>query len=150
MSYRSVKLIKRPELEITEDVFIARAGDFIQDSISHFRSQGVRISLDDFGTGFASFQHLRELEFDELKIDTSFVAGLGKDSSAEVLVGGFLSIANGLGVDVIAEGVETDDQRSRLIRLGATLGQGWRFGRAVPLNEARVRIMAETSASASA
>ncbi|SMY08975.1 putative bifunctional diguanylate cyclase/phosphodiesterase [Flavimaricola marinus] len=129
--------------EITEDVFITRAGDFIQESISHFRAQGVRISLDDFGTGFASFQHLRELEFDELKIDTSFVAGLGIDPSAEVLVEGFLSIAKGLGVDVIAEGVETDAQRNRLLELGAHFGQGWRFGRAIPLDEARVRMIAE-------
>ena len=130
-------------IEITEDVFIARAGDRIHQSISDLRRRGLRVSLDDFGTGFASFQHLRELEFDELKIDQSFVAGLGRDHSAEVLIGGFLGIARGLGVAVIAEGVETDDQRSRLIALGAGFGQGWRFGRAVPLAEARARILAE-------
>lgn len=137
------KAISHITFEITEDVFITRAGDYIQESISHFRAQGVRVSLDDFGTGFASFQHLRELEFDELKIDTSFVAGLGWDHSAEVLVDGFLTIAKGLGVDVIAEGVETDAQRARLLELGAVYGQGWRFGRAVPLDEARVRMLAE-------
>jgi EAL domain-containing protein (putative c-di-GMP-specific phosphodiesterase class I) len=92
-------------LEITEDVFIARAADAIQASIASFRDLGVRISLDDFGTGFASFHHLRQLDFDELKIDTSFVAGLGHDLTSEVLVRGFLNITSGLGVSVIAEGV---------------------------------------------
>ncbi|MBL4811143.1 MAG: EAL domain-containing protein [Rhodobacteraceae bacterium] len=131
--------------EITEDVFIARAGQMIQESVAKFRRAGVRISLDDFGTGFASFQHLRQLEFDELKIDTSFVAGLGVDPTAEVLVSGFLQIASGLGVKVVAEGVETDDQRAQLLRLGCRFGQGWLFGKAAPLEEARIRLFAEAS-----
>jgi len=123
--------------EITEDVFITRSGTIIQASITHFRNRGVRISLDDFGTGFASFQHLRELEFDELKIDRSFVEGLGEDTAAEVLVDGFLTIAQGLGVTVVAEGVETEDHRRRLMSLGATVAQGWLFARAQPIAEIR-------------
>ncbi len=129
--------------EITEDVFIARSGEMIKNSIKHFRRAGVRISLDDFGTGFASFQHLRQLEFDELKIDTSFVQGLGVDPAAEVLVGGFLSIASGLGVQVIAEGVETSDQLHRLRQLGGKFAQGYLFGRAMPLDEARILLFSE-------
>lgn len=129
--------------EITEDVFIARSGEMIKNSIKHFRRSGVRISLDDFGTGFASFQHLRQLEFDELKIDTSFVQGLGIDPAAEVLVGGFLSIASGLGVQVIAEGVETSDQLHRLRQLGGKFAQGYLFGRAMPLDEARILLFSE-------
>ena len=129
--------------EITEDVFIARSGEMIKNSIKHFRRAGVRISLDDFGTGFASFQHLRQLEFDELKIDTSFVQGLGVDPAAEVLVGGFLSIASGLGVQVIAEGVETPDQLHRLRQLGGKFAQGYLFGRAMPLDEARILLYSE-------
>lgn len=122
--------------EITEDVFIARASDTIQASISSFRALGVRISLDDFGTGFASFHHLRQLEFDELKIDTSFVSSLGFDSTSEVLVRGFLSIASGLGVTVVAEGVETEDQRRDLINMGCMTAQGYLFSRAVPIEQA--------------
>lgn len=129
--------------EITEDVFITRSGEMIKNSIKHFRRAGVRISLDDFGTGFASFQHLRQLEFDELKIDTSFVQGLGVDPAAEVLVGGFLAIASGLGVQVIAEGVETPEQLYRLRQLGGKFAQGYLFGRAMPLDEARVLLFAE-------
>lgn len=135
--------------EITEDVFVARAGDMIKDSIAHFRREGVRISLDDFGTGFASFQHLRQLEFDEMKIDSSFVAGLGQDPAAEVLIRGFLSIASGLGVMVIAEGVETSLQLSHLRRMGCTFGQGWHFGKAMPVEEVRIRLFAEAGPGAS-
>ncbi len=131
--------------EITEDVFIARSGEIIKNSIKQFRRAGVRISLDDFGTGFASFQHLRQLEFDELKIDTSFVQGLGVDPAAEVLVGGFLSIAAGLGVQVIAEGVETPDQLFRLRQLGGKYAQGYLFSSAITLDEARVLLFAENS-----
>ncbi|AGI68930.1 putative signaling protein [Octadecabacter antarcticus 307] len=123
-------------LEITEDVFIARAADAIQASIASFHDLGVRISLDDFGTGFASFHHLRQLDFDELKIDTSFVAGLGHDSTSEVLVRGFLNIASGLGVSVIAEGVETDAQSQDLINMGCVVAQGYLFSPAVPFAQA--------------
>lgn len=122
--------------EITEDVFIGRAAETIQNSIAAFRAHGVRISLDDFGTGFASFHHLRQLEFDELKIDTTFVAGLGHDPTADVLVRGFLDIASGLGVSVVAEGVETEQQRQDLINMGCLTAQGYLFLSAVPCDRA--------------
>jgi diguanylate cyclase len=131
--------------EITEDVFIARAGETIREGIAHYRRAGISVSLDDFGTGFASFQHLRQLEFDELKIDPSFVADLGRDPVAGVLVAGFLSIANGLGVRVIAEGIEAEEQRSLLLRMGCRFGQGYLFGRALPFEEARIRLLAEAT-----
>ncbi|MBB5723104.1 diguanylate cyclase (GGDEF)-like protein [Loktanella ponticola] len=123
--------------EVTEDVFIARSGNLIQESIAAFRKAGIRISLDDFGTGFASFKHLRELEFDELKLDTGFVRGLGHDKAAEVLVEGFLGIGKGLGVKVIAEGVETETQRTLLRKMGCTICQGFYYSPAMPHNEAR-------------
>ena len=132
--------------EITEDVFIARAADTIQSSIAAFRAQGVRISLDDFGTGFASFHHLGQLDFDELKIDTSFVAGLGTDATAEVLVRGFLNIASGLGVSVVAEGVETEDQRRDLINMGCMTAQGYLFSEAVPLAQATTLLKKQQTA----
>lgn len=122
--------------EITEDVFIARAAEAIQSSIASFRALGVRVSLDDFGTGFASFHHLSQLDFDEMKIDTSFVAGLGQDPTSDVLVRGFLSIASGLGVSVIAEGVETESQSRDLINMGCVMAQGYLFSAAIPLDAA--------------
>ncbi len=129
-------LRKHLTFEITEDVFIARAGDMIQRSITFFRESGIRVSLDDFGTGFASFQHLRVLEFDELKLDTSFVQGLGVDPAAGVLVDSFLSIGKGLGVQVVAEGVESPEQLSLLQKMGCEVVQGHLFGAAMPLHEA--------------
>jgi EAL domain-containing protein (putative c-di-GMP-specific phosphodiesterase class I) len=134
--------------EITEDVFIARAADTIQASIASFRGLGVRISLDDFGTGFESFHHLRQLDFDELKIDTSFVAGLGHDPAAEVLVRGFLNIASGLGVSVVAEGVETDAQSRDLINMGCLTAQGFLFSHAVPAKDAYDLLKAQNDALA--
>ena len=123
--------------EVTEDVFIARSGNLIQESIAAFRKAGIRVSLDDFGTGFASFKHLRELEFDELKLDTGFVRGLGHDKAAEVLIEGFLSIGKGLGVKVIAEGVETETQRALLQKMGCKTCQGFYYSPAMPHGEAR-------------
>ena len=130
-------------LEITEDVFIQRATETIMDSIARFRMMGLRVSLDDFGTGFASFQHLRQLEFDELKIDSSFLRGLGSDKRAGVVVSGFLSMAAGLGVSVVAEGIETAGQLAILQRLGCRQGQGFYFSRAGTFEEARARIRIE-------
>lgn len=122
--------------EITGDVFIARAADAIQTSITSFRNLGVRISLDDFGTGFASFHHLRKMKFDELKIDTSCIADLGQDPGADVLVRGFHDIAKGLGVDVVAEGVETNTQKRALLTMGCQVAQGYLFSPAVQLDAA--------------
>jgi len=130
-------------LEITEDVFIARATETVRANIAHFRRAGLKVSLDDFGTGFASFRHLRELEFDELKIDSSFVRDLCEDRRSQVLIKGFLDMAIGLGVQVIAEGVETEIQAQRLRQMGCRFGQGFLYGRAMPLDESRIRLFAE-------
>ncbi len=129
--------------EITEDIFIARSGDIIQRSIANFRRAGVRISLDDFGTGFASMQHLKELEFDELKLDTGFVRDLGIDPAAHVLIHGLLMISEGLGVQVVAEGVETSQQRDALNKMGCHLVQGFYYGSAQPFSETAVQLSSE-------
>jgi diguanylate cyclase (GGDEF)-like protein len=127
--------------EITEDIFIARSSEIIQRSIARFRRAGVRISLDDFGTGFASFQHLKELEFDELKLDTGFVRDLGYDHSTDVLVAGLLTMARGLGVQVVAEGVETTHQRDTLRDMGCKVVQGYYFGKAESFTAMRTRLI---------
>jgi EAL domain-containing protein (putative c-di-GMP-specific phosphodiesterase class I) len=130
-------------IEITEDVFIARSADAIRSAVADLRDRGLRISLDNFGTGFASFQHLRQLQFDEIKIGAPFVTDLGRDPAAEVLVKGTLDIAAGLRVQVVAEGIEAEAQRQTLIALGASLGQGALFGRALPLAETMLRMTTE-------
>ena len=137
---RQPHLRKHLTFEITEDVFIARSGGMIASTIEFFRNEGIRISLDDFGTGFASFQHLRDLEFDELKLDTGFVSGLGRDPAAAVLVEGFLGIGRGLGVQIVAEGVETEAQRQQLLDMGCKVAQGYLFSPALELHEAKQRL----------
>ena len=126
--------------EITEDIFIARSSEIIQRSIANFRRAGVRISLDDFGTGFASFQHLKDLEFDELKLDSGFVRDLGHDTATNVLVDGLLTMGKGLGVQVVAEGVETTQQRDILRRMGCHVVQGYYYGKAEPFSDAFSRL----------
>ncbi|EBA13123.1 hypothetical protein RCCS2_04539 [Roseobacter sp. CCS2] len=132
----------RPHLtfEITEDIFIARASDIIRRSIRLFRQAGVRISLDDFGTGYASLQHLKELEFDELKLDTGFVRDLGIDPAAKILIEGLVTITKGLQVELIAEGVETAQQRDMLRDMGCKYVQGFFYGAALPLEETHLRL----------
>lgn len=144
------RVVKHVTLEITEDVFIARSGAKIRENIETLREVGVRVSLDDFGTGFASFQHLRQLDFDELKIDTAFVAGLGHDRTAEVIVDGFLSIAQGLGVGVVAEGVETEAQLEYLRARGCPIGQGFLFSKAQPFETAKNFLITDENRSKSA
>ena len=129
--------------EVTEDVVLGRAGDFIRSAIETLSEQGVRISLDDFGTGFASFRHLEELHLDELKIDTSFVTKIGKKPSAKVIIEGFLGIAAGLGIEVVAEGVETEDQRDFLLKRGCRVGQGFLFSKAVSFIDVTKLLLAD-------
>ncbi|HEV8033731.1 putative bifunctional diguanylate cyclase/phosphodiesterase [Yoonia sp.] len=134
--------------EITEDIFIARAGEIIRRSIQLFRNAGVRISLDDFGTGYASLQHLKEMEFDELKLDTGFVRDLGFDPAARVLIEGLVTISKGLNVDLIAEGVETEQQRNMLRDMGCKYVQGYYYGAAMPFRETCLRLHARKTGTA--
>jgi EAL domain-containing protein (putative c-di-GMP-specific phosphodiesterase class I) len=122
--------------EVSGDASFARSGGLIHDSITEFRNAGIRISLDDFGTGIASFRHLSELEFDELKIGKRFVHGLGQNNMTKVLIEGCLAIGKGLGMQVIAEGVETETQRMMLSEMGCTLCQGFYYSPAIPHKEA--------------
>jgi diguanylate cyclase (GGDEF)-like protein/PAS domain S-box-containing protein len=91
------------------------------------RALGVRIALDDFGTGFSSLGHLAELPVDELKIDRRFVIGLGRRAQDDALVRAVCQLANDLGLQVVAEGVETAAQEFTLLEHGCQLGQGYRF-----------------------
>ncbi|MEM6465748.1 MAG: EAL domain-containing protein, partial [Pseudomonadota bacterium] len=128
-------LLHKLSFEMSENVLVSRAAEQVTQALGGFRDMGVRVSLDDFGTGFASFQHLRRFPFDEIKIDSSFVRSLGADAATEVIVDGFLSIAAGLGVHVVAEGVETREQARVLQQKGCYCAQGHFFGMAVPFDE---------------
>jgi len=121
-------------LEITESTVMegADAGATIQ----ALKRLGVRLSADDFGTGYSSLVYLRRFPFDQVKVDRSFVTGLGQDSDDNVIVGAVLSMATALSLSTVAEGVETQAQRDELLLLGADGGQGWLFSAPLPAVEA--------------
>jgi EAL domain-containing protein (putative c-di-GMP-specific phosphodiesterase class I) len=99
---------------------------------------GLRISMDDFGTGYGSFCHLKELPFDEMKIDMQFVTGIGHDRRSEIIIEGFLTIAHGLNAVVVAEGIETQDQTAFLRERDCDFGQGFLFGRPMTVDQAEL------------
>jgi EAL domain-containing protein (putative c-di-GMP-specific phosphodiesterase class I) len=119
------------ELEITESVLMDRSEAGIA-TLRDLRALGVRIVLDDFGTGYSSLAYLQRLPLDTIKVDRTFVAELGADPAAESIVGAVIALAHGLGIEVIAEGIETADQADRLRAMGCDRGQGWLFARAMP------------------
>jgi len=96
---------------------------------------GVRVGLDDFGTGFGSLSSLRDLPVSFVKIDRTFVAGLGRSHADDVIVASIVELAQALGLTVIAEGVETEAQRAALETLGCPLGQGYRWSPPSPLTD---------------
>ncbi len=98
---------------------------------------GVRLTLDDYGTGSASLSDLKRLPVDSLKIHESFVDGLGQQAEAASLVGALVDLGHALGLEVAAEGVETDVQLAQLRELGCDRAQGFVLGRAVPGDEVR-------------
>jgi EAL domain-containing protein (putative c-di-GMP-specific phosphodiesterase class I) len=123
------------EIEVTEQ---AAFDDLASASatLAGLRALGVRVALDDFGQGFSSLAHLRQLPIDVLKIDRAFVRGLPSDAADAALVRAVVQVATALGVRVVAEGVETREQADALRALGVHEGQGYYFARPLPLEEA--------------
>lgn len=119
-------------LEITEGLLISDV-DEAKRRLEELAALGVRFSIDDFGTGFSSLGYLRQLPLHEIKIDRSFMAGLPSDAASAGIVRSILSMGQHLGLQVVAEGVELDEQSSFLAEHGCDVQQGWLHGRPVPL-----------------
>ncbi|MBU3544321.1 EAL domain-containing protein [Polynucleobacter sp. MWH-Mekk-B1] len=122
--------MNRIHLEITESINIGNVDAAIEVML-FLNKQGVKFALDDFGTGFSSLTYLQKLPIQYLKIDKSFVAGLGVSSDDEAIATNILILARGLGIKVIAEGVETQAQFEWLLSKGCDYFQGWYFGHPV-------------------
>ena len=116
------------KLEITESVLMETA-TCVTEQLTQLQDLGVRLSLDDFGTGYSSLSYLYRFPINNLKVDRSFVDGLG--SGQDQIVQTIIALAHGLGIDVTAEGVETAEQLARLKALGCEFGQGYLFSRPV-------------------
>jgi diguanylate cyclase (GGDEF)-like protein/PAS domain S-box-containing protein len=118
-------------LEITESVLMDDA-DLAVEALGRLRELGLHLAVDDFGTGYSSLSYLRRFPVDSLKVDRSFVAGLQEDAGDAAIVEAVVSMAHSLHLSVIAEGVETDAQLSRLRGLGCEAAQGYYFAAPVP------------------
>lgn len=116
-------------VEVTENVFLDGLGEDVAESLTRLRNLGVLVSLDDFGTGFASLTHLLKLPVDIIKIDRSFVDQMLTDAPSSAIIEGLMGIADKLGMRVVAEGIENAGQAERLNELGYVLGQGYHFAR---------------------
>jgi EAL domain-containing protein (putative c-di-GMP-specific phosphodiesterase class I) len=120
------------EIEITESAAMQDA-ERAAGVVERLRSHGVLVSIDDFGSGYSSLAYLHRLPVDTLKIDRSLVSGT--EERDWLVVRSILGLARHFGMDVVAEGVETDLQRARLAALGCDFGQGWLFARPMPAEE---------------
>jgi EAL domain-containing protein (putative c-di-GMP-specific phosphodiesterase class I) len=122
------------DLEVTETTLMRDMDEAIR-KMSLLRARGIRISIDDFGTGYSSLGYLPRLPVDTLKIDRTFVADLGVNSTAQSLIVGMISLAHSIGKKVVVEGVETKEQLELLKNMGCDEIQGFLLGRPVALPE---------------
>ena len=120
------------QVEVTETVFLGRSADCVEKALRALHAAGIRIALDDFGTGYASLSHLKQFPVDLLKIDRSFINDLDADEDAGAIVRAVINMARSLGLQSVAEGVETQSQAIRLRADGCDQAQGFLYSRGVP------------------
>ena len=130
---------------MTDSVIIEGAGE----ALDHIAALGVGIAIDDFGTGYSGLAYLKRLPIDTLKIDQSFVRDLTIDPDDAAIVTAIAAMARSLGVDVVAEGVETEEQLAELVRLGCQRAQGYLLAR--PMSAAGIsRLLGHSTTTATA
>ncbi|WP_299813923.1 GGDEF domain-containing phosphodiesterase [uncultured Jannaschia sp.] len=132
-------------LEIVETAVIVQPESALG-FLERLRARGIRIALDDFGTGLSSLNRLRQFPVDILKIDRVFINGLGETGREEAIVEGLVTLRDRLGLDLIAEGIETEAQARILTELGVQYGQGYHLGRPAPATEWARRLCNRVSA----
>jgi EAL domain-containing protein (putative c-di-GMP-specific phosphodiesterase class I) len=135
------------KLELTESLLQSHVEETIE-KMKRLKSVGIRFSMDDFGIGYSSLSYLTQLPLDQLKIDRYFVGGIGLDPRIELIVETIIGMARGLGVELIAEGIETVEQQRFLETHGCTLFQGYLFGRPVPADECERKLDAANASGA--
>jgi EAL domain-containing protein (putative c-di-GMP-specific phosphodiesterase class I) len=134
-------------LEITEGTLLIPGFETIE-RIGELRALGLRLAIDDFGTGYSSLGYLHAFQIDELKIDRSFVPGGDGVGDAHVLSQAIVDLGRALSLDMIAEGIETQDQADWFRNLGCRLGQGYHYGRPMPAADLERYLRRATGAAA--
>ena len=137
----------RLRLELTESMLIGTGAAAVA-RLERLRDEGVGLCIDDFGTGYSSLSYLHQLPIDALKIDRSFVQAMAIDSRKSKIVQSIVLLAQGLELEVVAEGVETSEQAGMLRRMGCGRAQGFLFARPVPLDEVAALLRSAADASA--
>ena len=130
---------QRLDIEITESCLHENLG-VVRSIITSLKNQGVKISLDDFGTGFSSLAQLRTLPFDRLKIDRSFVSEIGTIDHSDKLVRAIVSLGDGLELPITAEGIEDPQILEKLRTMGRLKGQGYHYGQPESIHDVRARL----------
>jgi EAL domain-containing protein (putative c-di-GMP-specific phosphodiesterase class I) len=123
------------KLEVTESIILENA-ELVARALEELQGHGIELSIDDFGTGYSSLSYLHRFAFDTVKVDQSFVSGAASQESNQEIIRAIVSLSHSLGMDVIAEGVETADQLERLRRLGCDFAQGYYFSSALSADDA--------------
>ncbi len=143
LAQKLVKLIietgfpaNRLEVEITESSLFENLS-LAQSIVGSLKNQGIKLALDDFGTGYSSLAHLRALPFDRIKIDRSFVSSINENPESAAIVNAITRLGDSLGLPVTAEGIEDEEIMQRLRVLGVHKGQGWYFGKPIPITQVR-------------
>ena len=131
-------------LELTESMLVENIDEVIN-KMTELKSHGIRFSLDDFGTGYSSLTYLKRMPLDQLKIDRSFVRDILSDEGSAAIAQTIISLSRAMGLPVIAEGVETEEQREFLSHLGCHAFQGFLFSRALPIDEFQARWLPTTA-----
>jgi EAL domain-containing protein (putative c-di-GMP-specific phosphodiesterase class I) len=139
----------RLELEITESTLLENT-DKILGILRHLRDLGVRIAMDDFGIGFSSLSSLSRFHFDKIKIDKSFVAGLGKNEHSSAIIEAVATLGASMGMTTTAEGIETLDQLMWLRAVGITEAQGYFISRPQPVAYIATMVAAAASSARTA
>ena len=136
-------------VEITETSLFGDI-DLARNIITSLKNQGIRLALDDFGTGFSSLSHLRQLPFDLIKIDRSFVTNIHESGQSAAIVRAVATLADALEVPILVEGIENEAAHAAVLAIGCSSGQGWYFGKPMEADQAAQLVARPSSAGTTA
>jgi EAL domain-containing protein (putative c-di-GMP-specific phosphodiesterase class I) len=125
----------RVNLEVTETMLISEQ-DYARQPLASLQDQGFKVSLDDFGTGYSSLSHLQKFPVDIIKIDRSFVSHMLFDQDSMQIVKASIGLAQALDMEIVAEGVESEEELAKLIDMKCDYAQGYCYSKPLPLDEA--------------